>query len=91
LTSCSGAIAAFQPLGCKLVGVKIDEDGMIPSELENVLKTWTKECRPRVMYTIPIGQNPSGATLTLERKKEIYRLASLYDIIIIGTIRKDSI
>jgi len=80
----SGAIAAFQPIGCKLLGIKIDQHGMIPEELENVLKNWDKkESKPRVIYIIPIGQNPSGATLTLERKTKLYQLASTHNMIII--------
>lgn len=34
--------------------------------------------RPHVMYTVPIGQNPCGMTMGLERKKEIYEICVKY-------------
>ncbi len=81
-----------------MVGVDIDKEGLIPSKLESLLKDWPKEReKPRVLYTIPIGnffdgknckvalgQNPSGATQTVERKREIYDIASKNNLIIIG-------
>ena len=45
--------------------VPTDEGGMVPSELEHILANWKEEDhegkrRPHVMYTIPVGQNPTG-------------------------------
>lgn len=40
------------------------------------------------LYTVPVGQNPSGCTLTLERKKAVYDLAVEYDLIIVEDDRK---
>ena len=59
--------------------------GMIPSELEHVLATWNpaRGRRPHVLYLIPCGQNPTGSTLSLERRREIYAIAQRYDLIII--------
>lgn len=39
--------------------------------------------RPHVMYTVPTGQNPTSATLTLERAEAVYRVAQKHDIIIV--------
>ena len=39
--------------------------------------------RPRILYTVPVCQNPTGVTMTLGRKREIYELAVKYDIIIV--------
>jgi len=79
-----GAIGALKPIGCNLTGVASDESGLIPEALEQVLATWdpTKKF-PRVLYTIPNGQNPSGASIPLDRKKAIYALACKYDFLII--------
>lgn len=38
---------------------------------------------PRVIYTVPIGQNPCGSTMEATRKKEIYNICVEYDIIIV--------
>ncbi|TBU50218.1 pyridoxal phosphate-dependent transferase [Dichomitus squalens] len=71
--------------GIKWAGIKMDEGGMIPSELERTLATWdpARGRRPHVMYLIPCGQNPTGSTLSLERRKQIYAIAQRYDLIII--------
>ena len=39
--------------------------------------------RPRLLYTIPTGQNPSGTTLSDERRVELYALACKHDLIIL--------
>lgn len=80
----SGAIAAMNPIGLKLIGVDCDQNGMDVDQLETILAQWQFKVRPlRVIYTIPTGQNPSGATLSLERRKKLYALACKYNLIII--------
>ncbi|EPX71690.1 aromatic amino acid aminotransferase [Schizosaccharomyces octosporus yFS286] len=79
------AITAMAPLGVKFISIDMDENGMIPQSLEEVLKKWdySKGPMPRILYTIPTGQNPTGSTLSIDRKKKIMALARKYDIIII--------
>ncbi|KAF8524564.1 PLP-dependent transferase [Hysterangium stoloniferum] len=81
------ALACFKPAGVKILGVGMDAQGMSAVILEHILSTWDETTRgakrPHVMYTIPIGQNPTGSTMGLERKKVIYDLCVKYDIIII--------
>lgn len=84
----SGSLAYLQPTGTKLVGVKCDENGIIPESLNDIMNNWDKDPttnrpRPKVLYTIPSGSNPTGASLTNERKKEIYKIASKYNLIIL--------
>ncbi|KAH9930640.1 L-tyrosine:2-oxoglutarate aminotransferase [Fomitopsis serialis] len=76
---------AAVPHGIKWVSVKIDEGGLIPEELENILVNWSEERgpRPHVLYTVPCGQNPTGSTLSVERRKKIYELARRFDLLII--------
>lgn len=84
----SGALAALFPFGVNLVGIPTDESGMDPDALEKLLTTWDFKAKPlKAMYMIPTGQNPSGASLTLERKKKIYQLASKYNLIILGRVQ----
>lgn len=79
----SGALAALHPFGCNLIGISADRHGMDPDALEAVLDKWDFKKHPlRVLYLIPTGQNPSGASLPLDRKKRIYKLAAKYDLII---------
>ncbi|TFY58221.1 hypothetical protein EVJ58_g6544 [Rhodofomes roseus] len=76
---------AAVPHGVKWVSVKIDEGGLIPEDLENVMENWSEERgpKPHVLYTVPCGQNPTGSTLTVERRKKIYELARRFDLLII--------
>ena len=78
-----GILAFLKPFGVKMIGIPIDADGIVVEELERVLQMKKKEGKiPKVLYTIPTGQNPSGATLTTERKKKIYQLACEYNFVI---------
>nr|XP_061810834.1 kynurenine/alpha-aminoadipate aminotransferase, mitochondrial-like [Nerophis lumbriciformis] len=80
-----GTLAALQPLGCNIVNVPSDQHGMIPAALKEVLSRWdpSDSRRPKVLYTIPNGGNPTGASMTAQRKKEVYELARIYDMLII--------
>lgn len=61
----SGALAALNPLHCNKVSVVCDSEGIVPELLETQLEKLKAEgIRPKLLYTIPTGQNPSGATLT---------------------------
>jgi len=61
-----------------LVPVDSDENGIKVDELEEVFK---KE-HPKMLYIIPTFQNPTGRTLSLERRKKIAELASQYGVIV---------
>ncbi|RAL09191.1 PLP-dependent transferase [Aspergillus homomorphus CBS 101889] len=82
------AIQTFQPRGVNVATVAVDTQGMLAhgkGGLADVLENWDfkKGRRPHLMYTITIGQNPTGGTLSVERRKEIYSLCQQYDILII--------
>ncbi|GAA6038133.1 hypothetical protein JCM8097_007563 [Rhodosporidiobolus ruineniae] len=82
------ALATAWPYGIKPVPLPMDGEGMTPEGLDELLGGWNAEerggmRRPRVLYTIPVAQNPTGATMSLERKKKIYALAVKYDVIIV--------
>eukprot|EP01128_Nolandella_sp_AFSM9_P012351 TRINITY_DN9193_c0_g1_i1.p1 TRINITY_DN9193_c0_g1~~TRINITY_DN9193_c0_g1_i1.p1 ORF type:complete len:483 (-),score=116.72 TRINITY_DN9193_c0_g1_i1:111-1409(-) len=81
----SGALAGLNPLRLNLVGVETDGEGLIPESLESLLNEWPSDGapRPRVLYTIPTGQNPSGATSPPERRDRIYQICCKHDIIIL--------
>ncbi|KAI0082536.1 PLP-dependent transferase [Panus rudis PR-1116 ss-1] len=81
------ALASSRPFNVKPVAVAMDGEGMVVGDLKNVLSGWDEKARgaprPHVLYTVPVGQNPSGATMGLQRKKEIYDVCVQYDIIIV--------
>ena len=74
----TSAINSVRNMGAKAVGIKTDEFGMIPSELEKVAQSG----KGKYIYLIPNFQNPTGITMPLERRKEIYAIASKYDLFI---------
>ena len=75
-----GAKIAFNPTEPTYAGVPMDEDGMIMEELERVLKTTP---RVKMIYVIPDFQNPTGVSLSIERRKRIVELANEYNVIIL--------
>ena len=85
--SFSTAMETMRPMGIKLVGVKMDSHGMLPDDLDRVLSTWDASARkapkPFLVYTVPSGQNPTGSTQPLSRRKALYAIAEKHDLIIL--------
>lgn len=75
-----GALNAFRSYKAHLVGVPMDEHGMDIDVLETMLKT---QPNVKLIYTIPTFQNPSGSTMTLERRKRMLALAEQYNVMIL--------
>ena len=59
--------------------VDTDEDGVVPELLEEKIKA----CRPKLIYLIPTFQNPTGRTLSLERRKAIAKLLEKYEDVVL--------
>ncbi|KAJ3968503.1 TdiD protein [Lentinula raphanica] len=79
-----GVLPIVQSLGCNIIQIPSDADGIDPSSMALILKSWPKEKPyPKLLYTIPFGSNPSGSTTTLARRLEVLRLAREYDFIIL--------
>ncbi|PGH01113.1 hypothetical protein GX51_05429 [Blastomyces parvus] len=82
------AIQTVRPRGINVVTVAMDSDGMMVGGergLKAILENWdfSRGKRPHLMYTVTIGQNPTGAVLPVPRRRELYALCQKYDIIII--------
>lgn len=71
-----GALTVFRAAGARLLGVPADRDGMRPDALEAVLSRH----RPKLVYVLPTFQNPSGAVLSLERRKALLDLAYRFQV-----------
>ena len=65
-------------LGAEIEGIPMDDDGLDLRALERAL-----EDEPAFLYTIPTFQNPSGRTLTLERRQSLIELAEERDLLVI--------
>ncbi len=75
-----GSLNCFRSYGCELAGVPVEADGMNIEALEDAIKN---AHNPRFIYTIPNFQNPSGVTMSLEKRKAVYELAKKYGLLIL--------
>jgi 2-aminoadipate transaminase len=73
-----GALQAWNAYGAQYIPVRADEDGMVVDELEAALRIG-----PKFIYILPNFQNPSGSTLSLERRQKLVELADRYGVPII--------
>ncbi|KAK8096798.1 hypothetical protein PG999_012742 [Apiospora kogelbergensis] len=75
------------PLGYSFFPAKMDNEGLLPDELDRDLSSWDEEARgmkrPTMLYTIPTGQNPSGATPSADRRRQVYAVAQKHDLYIL--------
>ncbi|ABU82041.1 PLP-dependent aminotransferase family protein [Ignicoccus hospitalis] len=78
------AINEFKSVGALFEGIPIDDDGMRTDILEERLKALKAEGKKvKVVYTVPTAQNPSGVSMSNERRSHLLELAEEYDFLII--------
>jgi 2-aminoadipate transaminase len=78
------ALQAWRVYQPKLVGVPMDEHGMVVEALEETVKRLRAEgARIKFVYTIPTAQNPSGLTMTHDRRKYLLEVAERYDLLVV--------
>jgi len=65
----------------RVVGVPIDSNGIVTYELEKLLKSF--KSKYNILYLIPTCHNPTGITMSIERRKHVLEIASTYDLIIL--------
>lgn len=73
-----GNIQCLRLYEANLIPVNSDENGLIPESLEECILRY----HPKMLYTIPTFQNPTGRTLSLERRKKVAELAQQYGVIV---------
>ena len=78
--------------GAKVVPLKLsmrdDDQGIDTAYMEDLLANWetgpyAAYDRPKFLYTIPTGQNPTGLTQSVDKRRKIYALAQKYDFVIL--------
>jgi len=67
----------LRALGAEIVALPMDDQGLDPEALEQALASGP---RPAFLYTIPTFQNPSGRTLSTERRRRLLELARASDL-----------
>jgi len=75
-----GGLNSFRAYNAKLYGVNIEEDGLNIDELEQTLK---ENSNIKLIYTIATFQNPSGITMSLDKRKKLLELADKYNVYIL--------
>jgi 2-aminoadipate transaminase len=74
-----GAISAFNAYQPDYITIQTDDDGIIPDALEAVLQKHSI----KLIYLVPTFQNPTGRTLSLERRQAVARLIEKYDVLLL--------
>jgi len=74
------ALQTFSHYKAKCIGIPTDENGMIISQLENMLDKYPQA---KFIYSIPDFQNPTGTLMSIERRKQLAHLAATYNIPVI--------
>ncbi len=83
LPSYLGAVQAFIANRAKLLGVPVDQQGMDVDRVEQILKSYSaKGKKIKFVYIVPDFQNPSGVTMSLERRQKLLDLCYQYETIV---------
>ncbi len=72
-------VEVFEMFEAKCVSCVMDDHGLVVEDVEEKIKKYN----PKIVYVIPTFQNPTGLTLSLERRKRLAELGSKYDVIIL--------
>jgi 2-aminoadipate transaminase len=82
--SYAGAINSFRSYQPQIIGVPVDSKGIKADRLEQKLQQLKKDNKTvKFIYLVPNFSNPSGVTLSLDRRKKILSLAQQYNTVII--------
>ncbi len=73
------SLEIFHMFEATCIPVEMNDEGIDTKDLEEKIKKYN----PKMVYVIPTFQNPTGITLSLERRKKIAELGSKYDVIIL--------
>ncbi len=75
-----GALNSLRSFNAHLVGVPMDDEGILTDRVEEILRS---DRRAKMIYVIPTFQNPSGRVMSLARRKKLLELAERYNVLIL--------
>ncbi|KAI9330687.1 pyridoxal phosphate-dependent transferase [Zopfochytrium polystomum] len=84
--SFSSYIEKLMPLGIIPVPVKLDKEGLVPSDIPRALAEFKAKYpggRCNVLYTVPTGQNPTGTVMGVDRRVELLNVCKQLDLLVI--------
>ncbi len=80
----AGALTTFLSYQADVIHVPMDGDGVVPEGVEETLDRLAVDGRrPKFLYVVPNFSNPSGVSLTLERRRRLVDLAAERDLLIV--------
>ncbi|MCU1804330.1 PLP-dependent aminotransferase family protein [Cytobacillus firmus] len=79
------ALEIFQNYTKHIISIPVDKDGLQTEALEEILEERKQKglAQPRFLYTIPTFQNPTGTTMTGERRQHVLELADKYNFLLV--------
>ena len=76
------SVEIFEMFQARCIPVETDDDGICPDAVEEAIK----RCHPKFVYVVPTFHNPSGRTLSLERRKRLAELGYFPVLCLSGTL-----
>jgi 2-aminoadipate transaminase len=84
LPSYLGGIQAFKSFRANMLGARLDKQGMNVDTVEEILRTYAaKGQKIKFVYVVPDFQNPSGVTLSLDRRKRLLDICYEYETLVV--------
>jgi 2-aminoadipate transaminase len=84
LPSYLGAIQAFKSFRANMVGARLDKQGINVDTVADILRTYTaKGQKIKFIYVVPDFQNPSGVTLSQDRRERLLELCYEYEVVLV--------
>jgi 2-aminoadipate transaminase len=74
-----GALEAFRARGARVIGVPVEHDGLRVEALPGLIQRY----RPKLLYCMPTYQNPTGRSLSPDKRRALLRLAANFDLPIV--------
>jgi 2-aminoadipate transaminase len=74
-----GALEAFRARGARVIGVPVEADGLRVDALPSLMQRY----RPKLLYCMSAYQNPTGRSLSAEKRRALLRIAATFDVPIV--------
>ena len=76
-----GVLSRLNRLGCDMIAIPVDEQGMQTDKLSDSLKALAdRNIKPEYIYSIPTVHNPTGTIMSEQRRAHLIELAIEYDV-----------
>lgn len=77
-----GSIRAIRAMGVQVESVPVDDDGLVVEALEDLLGDISRRgARAKMLYTIPNYHNPTGSTLSVDRRHRLLDICERHDVL----------